>query len=631
MLSMRSRTLLKKLLITQSSFRIKELAKEFDVSERTIKYDLRHIRVWLGEHDLKLNSNPNLGIWIECKESVCAALLKMLDQDQGSILLNPYERGNHLTVDLLLQRSYVTIGTYTRKYDVSRSTILSDLALIEGQFIDNGLELHRSGQGIRVLGSEGRKRHVLENTVLGMLDGNDMMQIVLGVMRRKQPQALSPLLERFLQPVEDLDHVFAATSKIVMEIERTTDMMLSDSMIIGVFVRICIVIQRQHSSEESQQDTWQPPVLSNGKAAIYYIFEHTLGELSKTLAIRFLTHDIWFVSLQAISSISMQPGSSLRLTVMPDAYVVTSEIIRAVNNELDEDIHHDVELFRNLLSHMSRTLSKYSHGVMEPNPILHDIVSAYRDMFGRVKCACDKVLRKYDVDLNDSDVAYIALHFQTAYERQLDMQQFRVLLVCGTGRGTSEYLKTVLSNQIKSLSVVACCSILELTKVLHSISVDLIISIFPLDADIPSVTVHSIPTQQDFQTILEALNEIKQQRDYSTRGLMGPPMNFAQKDILRTEQMIQSVIMRGSELNTDIKQQFNGRLTESRLEGLMLHVLLMMSRVAMDTQYSNFKSSFALEEEIGQIRAEVESLLERHQVKLTEGEMQAILQYFLPH
>jgi len=48
-----------------SAIKIKELASEFEVSVRTIKYDLANIREWLKGHDLKLESRRNHGIWID--------------------------------------------------------------------------------------------------------------------------------------------------------------------------------------------------------------------------------------------------------------------------------------------------------------------------------------------------------------------------------------------------------------------------------------------------------------------------------------------------------------------------------------------------------------------------------------
>ena len=58
------------------SITTQELAENFTVSVRTIKYDLEDIRAWFEQHDETLYSKRNKGIWLDLPDSK-RLLLKM--------------------------------------------------------------------------------------------------------------------------------------------------------------------------------------------------------------------------------------------------------------------------------------------------------------------------------------------------------------------------------------------------------------------------------------------------------------------------------------------------------------------------------------------------------------------------
>ncbi|MCR8644849.1 PRD domain-containing protein [Paenibacillus sp. N1-5-1-14] len=630
-LSTRSRALLKKIVYSQDSQRVKDFASEFEVSERTIKYDLDNIRLWLSDQGIELQSKPNKGIWIECDNSIRIKLLESLDNVKEHGFLNQQERVRHIILDLLLQDSYMTIGDLTNKHDVSRNTILSDLVLVESFFGEQELSLERGRFGLIMIGSEKQRRYVLENVMQDLLDGNDMFQIVQGVVKGEQPQYLSPILERFLSPVQDVGKVFAITDRLVRETESQVGILLSDRIIIGVFIRLCIIIQRQHQSCESMFElTAYSKTFAKDNFLTYRVFHELLIELEDDLGFTPTEDSIWFVSLQAIGGASSSPNAiDTKDVLLPDAYLVTTELITKVTDMIAIDFQDDLVLFNNLFAHMSDKLTKYSYRVVEPNPILGEITSSYRKMFDAVKRACSDILGIYQVYLSDSDIGFIVLHFQTAYEIKLDDLKYRALVVCGTGRGTSQFLKTILETKIKNLNVVECCSIMELNKVMEQAQVDLVISIFPIQTDGPVVTVSPIPTKHDFQRIQTILGQIEKDRKTMENTPLEYKPDKLKADSSEMEPFVQDLIMTGFELSTSLRSRFKSQLTEERAEGLTLHILLMMNRFAFGTPYTNFEHTTLLDGPNKDIRMGIIEMLKERNLNLNEGEVQAILRYFM--
>ncbi|TCZ81300.1 transcription antiterminator [Paenibacillus albiflavus] len=631
-LSTRSRIHLKKMLLEQAPLRIKELSEQFNVSDRTIKYDLETIRVWLQEQDVFMCSNPSKGIWIDCDESERTMLLGMLEDSGSHVFVNQHERARGIILDLLLSDKHITIGEMVKKNDVSRNTILSDLAIAEAFFKEWELLLERSRFGIQLIGTEKQRRTVLENIIHDLLDSNDMLQIVQGVAQEHKPTLhFNKVLERFLEPVNDLDFLFEALSRIVRNTESEVGVMLSDRVIIGVFIRLCIAIQRHHQDEHIENEDRTKEGVSEHSLNIFYVFQRVLAQLAEMESITLTDNAVWFISLQAIGMAAPFPYQINKGESLPDVYTITHGIIRHVTDQMRFPFLDDPELLNNLLAHMSDKMTKYSYGVMEPNPLLKEIMQSYRTMFDYVQKACLEVLGSLGVHLTDSDIAFLVLHFQTAYERKAEQQRWKALIVCGTGRGTSKWLMTIIENEIKHLQFVASCSVMDVEKVLEKVQVDLVISILPIKANVPVVVVHSIPCKHDFQAIQTQLNQLGSSKVRSTSnggGLRRPEMLAHNAGQL--ENMVQDIIYTGYDLSREIIAHFREYLSDERAEGLTLHLLFMVNRIHFGTAYMQYGEPPLLGSTALALKEELQHVLQRKNLEVTEGELHAILRYFEP-
>jgi len=632
-LSTRSRMLLKKMLLDQAPLRIKELSEQFNVSDRTIKYDLETIRVWLQEQEIFMRSNPCKGIWIDCDESERTMLLGKLEDSGSHVFVNQHERARGIILDLLLSDKHITIGKMVKKNDVSRNTILSDLAIAEAFFKDWQLLLERSRFGIQLIGTEKQRRTVLEYVIHDLLDSNDMLQIVQGVAQEQKPTLhFNKVLERFLEPVKDLDALFEALSRIVRDTESEVGVLLSDRVIIGMFIRLCIAIQRHHQDELMENEDRTKEGVSENSLNIFYVFRRVLAELAERESIKLTDNAVWFVSLQAIGMVAPFPYKINNDESLPDVYTITHEMIRHVTDQMRFPFLDDPELLHNLLAHMSDKLTKHSYGVVEPNPLLKEIMHSYRTMFDYVKKACSDVLDPLGIQLTDPDIAFVVLHFQTAYERKAEQQKWKALIVCGTGRGTSKWLMTIIENEIKHLQFVASCSIMDVEKVLEKVQVDLVISVLPIKANVPVVVVHSIPGKHDFQAIQTQLNQLGSSKVRSASmgcgGLRRPEMLADNAGQL--ENMVQDIIYTGYDLSREIIAHFKEYLSDERAEGLTMHLLFMVNRIHFGKAYMQYGESPLLGSTALALKEELQHVLQMKNLYATEGELLAILRYFEP-
>jgi mannitol operon transcriptional antiterminator len=627
-LSMRSRALLKKIMYAGGPLRIKELAGEFQVSERTIKYDLDTIRFWLEGQQVELQSKSSKGIWIVCDDAARIQLLEKLDEAGEHIFLNQHDRVKRLILDLLLQVASLPIGELAKKNDVSRNTILSDLTIAEHYFQDWDLVLERTRQGVQIVASEKQRRLVLENVVQDLLDGSDIFQILQGVQNGEKPRIhFSRILERFLRPLEEVDKLFRLIGSLIRATEREMNVSLTDQAIIGIFIRLCIVIRR-HDQETTLAASVPSPQESGNHWKIYQVFRSVFLSFPESLGVTVSDDEAWYICLQAIGMLSLTPDREhFSGQQFPDAFSLTKRLIEQVSIGMRMNFQEDPELMHNLLSHIADKLTKYSYGVVEANPLLNEIIRSYRTMFGQVKRACQEVFGPYGIVLTDPDIGFIVLHFQSSYEFNLDKHKFKALVVCGTGRGTSRLLKTIVENEIKGLQITAFCSVMELDKVLSADSYDLVISIFPIRANLPVVVVKPIPGKLDFQTIQAQVDRLGKTRVQASDEEVKKSHALTDSRV-PMEHKFQDIIFKGYEVSKAILAKFGDNLSEERMEGLTLHLLFMMNRVAFSSQFQFDESSAQWESETDTAnKNELIELLNSKQIILTDSEIKAILRY----
>lgn len=668
MLSSRSREIIKTLVLAPEPLRIKELAKVFQVSERTVKYDLEHIRAWLKERNIPLLSQPNKGIWLECQEQTKNQVMDWLQNHRANeIFLHQNERTRYIALELLCEAEYLRIKDFTESLLVSRNTIISDLDEVERFCSYWQLQFERKLRvGLRIVGTELQRRLALEQLMLDLLDGSDMFQLVQSISQEQDSMALvTPIFHRLKIGEGETYRLQEALNRIVLRIGKELRIHLSDRVLISLLIRIGIVVQRLRSGYGNQLDTLEISAIH--QFSIFTYFQDELQVLFDQLSLTITEKDIAFICMPTIGMI-VDPHAyehTVDSYEQAEIYALTDELIQAVSDKCGIIFREDPGLMEHLFAHLADRIVKYRNGVLDPNPLTDDIIRTYPSLFTALKQICLEKFEKYQILLSNSDIAYIVLHFQAAQERLLGHRRVRALVVCGTGRGVARFLQTHLEKEVKTLQVVGLCSSLEVDSFLQSRSVDLIVSVIPLQAKVPVVQINALPTKQDREKLQSVLNLVKAKQveeasqvgkwrairekssttihtssvagissyDPLSRGertnssLLTKNMSSAM--IQEMENITQDIILQGFEIGMKLTSQFAHLLPEKRQQGLLLHVLLMMNRLSHGNSYLNYETSGLQESRHMQAyRNELAQFFEQEHLTLPTSELTAIMRYF---
>lgn len=144
------------------------------------------------------------------------------------------------------------------------------------------------------------------------------------------------------------------------------------------------------------------------------------------------------------------------------------------------------------------------------NPILSAIKENYPIAFEAGIIAGKIIEERHNIEIDENEVGYIAMHFGAAIERsKLNIRPTRCLIVCTSGMGSSKLLFYKLRAKMGDhITIVGTTELYNLDSYSEQ-DIDLIISTVPLpdNMTIPHVVVSTILDSKDLARISEYLEE----------------------------------------------------------------------------------------------------------------------------
>lgn len=604
LLNIRAFRLLVKLLETSGSVYLKDLSEEFNVSTRMIKYDLEDVKGWLNTREIELFSQSNKGIWIDCSEEKRLAIIHTLPEiERNDVYLNQEARVGKMILYMLVNTDYITASTFSERLDVSRNTSLNDIKQIDELLQPWKIELERKhGTGYKLIGDELSLRLLFEHLIHADLTNNEIYKIMSGVTCRdlliEGPMLFADILPLYKVVEKQMARLFASQPKHV----------LHESDVLRILFRMTISITRMNAGFTMKdyriiKKADYPNLTVQLMKKVYEQMQYPLFEEEY----RYITGD----RDNALNQI--------------DIVKVTKEIIQYVSDIQGIHYHKDPKLYNNLFAHLSLRFQKGEINFTEINPFTKELKKNYSVLFSTIRKACQIYLAPLKISVPDSFVSLIVLHFIVSFEKKFNQKgKIRTLYVCSTGRGVARLIKNRVEREIYDIEIVKNCSIMEVDEICIQQKVDFIISVFPIETDLPLVIVDPLPSKRDIETIKRKVQELLRYKNFQFNNLLeSTEETISSQD---TEFISQEIILKGFEINQEIQLAFTDEIGATKKQALMLHIFLMVHRYYFDKQYDNYSSSSNHSYDKEDIQ-KIKEILDVHELQTHKAEIIAILHY----
>ncbi|MGH4121475.1 MAG: BglG family transcription antiterminator [Clostridium sp.] len=497
-----------------SAVAISYIASEFNISARTVRYDLDKIDEFLMFIKLpQLCRKQNVGISYEQADNIIHCVTEKLQKISSyQYVLSKQERIDIILSELLRKKDYITIDLLKEKLMVSRSTMVSDLEQVKKWLKDKDLKLNTQRKhGIKIVGEEKYLRRASIDLFTKNMDASAMLSEEKSAIISR---ASIPIHWKIKKVFADIDIEFI--ENCVRVVEKQLEKIFSDEAFYGLVGHIAISIRRIRLGRDiimpyKELRTFE---ITKEFTAASYIAKMMEEHFSVSITI----DEIGYITVHLLGSNS-SVLSPVDKADWANTQILTGDILEKIGKlTKHENLLDDKQLFNAILDHLTPALYRLEHDLKVKNPVLAEIMESYEELFQIVAIGLEPIEKYAKKTFSDEEIGYFTLHFAAAMERIKETVQKvnRILVVCSTGIGTAKLLSTKIM-QLYDVFIVDTVAYHKVSEVLKSAKVDLIVTTLSVEfKDIISVKVSPFLTERDVENLNKFLKPVK---TYSTNML----------------------------------------------------------------------------------------------------------------
>lgn len=517
MLNKRSIEIIKYLVKNNLQLSLKEVANVFEISERSIRYDIENINYHLSKSGYKQIEKVQKGVYSteESRKNLELFLEEILHR---FYIFTAEERREYIKTKFLFceNNRLLEIG---EELDVSLSTIKLDLKEVKAEFNKNYLELNFiSKQGVVLIGSEENIRQLQLKLML------KYVEIYKNNYRSRYFQNRTYGIEFITDIIiESMDDSILSLIKFfIKRIEKKLNIIISDEAfnILSMYLNLCIARIKSGNNMENRQQNREFLL----KSSEYNFIVSEIPHLENEFRITLNESEVLMLTELFLGSHSYNFNSSF-LENWIELETTVVGIIKIMSKQLKMDLSDDKVLIEGLLNHLKPAYYRIRNNISLENPIADEVEVTYKELYNTVRRVTKPILEKYlGKELPKEEIAYISLHFKTAIDRfnSNNKKTKNLLLVCGLGYGSSKILAHKLS-ELYDVNIIDTIPYHKFLELKSFKDIDLIISTMDLennlDFDIPILKVHPILSKENKTQLIE-LGLSEQKKKVSLKTLL---------------------------------------------------------------------------------------------------------------
>lgn len=458
---------------------IDQIAETLNVSNRTIRNDLKSLDSLLPSMGLSLTKKTGMGIILEGSSS---DKLKVYDTFKHSKteqeIHSPIDRHHYILLKLCTLQ-YYRVFEFVDELFVSRATIHKDLIVIEEYLLKFKLNLERSNTlGISITGKERDIRSMMFD-----ICASTGSSAFASIIKNKEDACSGQFVYRGLDLTDDEINHFISVSRLKY-ISTFTRLSLESLSQIAIHLLITL-IRTQAGNAVQLSDGFKHEL--NGKP--FQCEAHDLlDSLSEGYKVAFDPNEMYYIQIHLLAF--QLDKESINMDTI-DEFV--SSLIATWSEITDLKLNEDYILKTRLLSHMIPVYTRVKHQIPVENDLMHEINQRFKSTYDITHSSIQEI--PFWNQMRDEDIGFISLHLEAAIER--NKKKLKTLIVHTTSLGARLLLHTKLENNLPDIEIIDEINIAEYNESLAQ-NYDIIISTVQLaPVDTPTITINNIITDND--------------------------------------------------------------------------------------------------------------------------------------
>ena len=413
---------------------------------------------------------------------------------------------------LLSNNEGTSLNKLADEFMVSKTSIVSDLDIIEKQVQKFNLSLIKDRKGTRIEGNEIDIRHALSQLA------SDFVQLEF------EEDQIEPKVSRLdLSTYYRLKNLFNIDAiekieKIISEAEQRLGYVINDLSYVNLITHLLILIKRVDNdtlyTKETAKQIYQAEVIDKTMAIANYIAVAIAQEFDIELPEGEVQYIHQYLVCSGIQSDFMHLNIENHLLDIKEEHIeLVNQLIEFVSVAIHCPLQEDKELKISLMTHIVPLLQRIKYHVKLDNPLINEIKVQYSAMFSIITLAVEMIDNQTLHNLSQDEIGFLTIHFQAAVERS--MQQKNVIIVCPEGIGFSRLIAHRIERFISSIVIKDIVSLNQLQQI-DLKEIDFVISTVPIkECAKPVGLVSSFLSEMDIRGINNFLvDHVSEQKQY---------------------------------------------------------------------------------------------------------------------
>lgn len=460
-----------------------KLVKHFDISERTLRNDIRLINEELLKYGAQILTKRKEGYYLQTDSPSTFELLEKNIRTKKVSLDSVDRRINFLIIKMLYSNDYLSQDALSDEVFVSTNTIINYLKTIRLILSRYKLTLQtKANLGYLIIGDELNKR----KCIIELLTSTSQHSALY----------FSDEQKALLNHV-NLDMV----KEIVMDFNQKSNLHFSDYNLKNLILHIALSISRIQTGK--MLETYNIPE----DKTINSLLDPLITHIEHNFNVQFVAPEKNYIYSHYISN-----TKELLNQKHNEDYIhkLVDDILYYTYNSYHIDLRSDMILFKDLGQHLQSILNAKYYHLNQKNPLLNTIKTNYILAYEVTETAVSQAFETEPLSLCEDEIGYIALHVGAAIERYFDscyMHHKKVIIVYENGYAEGSFLAAKISTLFKdTLEIAGRYPSYELGTVDFS-DIDLIISTVSLRQfdRIPVVVVEIPLLRKDVENLAKAI------------------------------------------------------------------------------------------------------------------------------
>lgn len=417
-----------------------QLASQLQVSAKTISISLKRIQSSLEAIGLRMVRKPGVGVHIEGDLS---KLGMMLQNHPVSTIETREDRIKYICLTILSSGDGWTLQALADEVYVSLTTLEKDFLVVRQILQEQNIQIEQvRGKGSRIIADEVTRREAILKLLLQFWDLNWQIITHQGQMSLRV-SGLPEYIESFLET-----NLIMPLSQLIQGVKDQDYHIL--------LLKLMIALNRMRDGHLVE--------VSSGM-----IQELPYSEMEELILTEIPDNERIYLSNCLPTSYSIDPS-------------LNQVIVEVVQDLIEVE---DKRILQGFIHHISEMVKRVKNHDYVTNPFAKDVKRAYPHSYDRAVNLKQTLEYHLQIEIPEDEIAYLAVYIQMFKEQLHNELQYEALLVCNTGKGTSQLMAAKLRREVPNIHVSRILSIPELMET--SITEDLILS--TVDVQVPGLNV----------------------------------------------------------------------------------------------------------------------------------------------